>query len=551
MANTNFIDSQTPVVASWLNDVNDLVYEGTIPPGTTFPSSSVTYTPSGTGAVATTVQSKLRETVSVKDFGAVGDGIADDTAAIQTAVNYVNSLDNGGTVFFPTGNYKVTSTITLFSDKTGLLGNAAVITLTGNTSESYVLFNITHSSNTVFPAFQTIAINGLTIVSANNLKGIAFSVAGLGNDKFASQIHFQQLNIQNFYATWVYGDYAFTPMITECAVSGCVQVFRQDGTISTGAHFVFDKCLFTEIGQASPAQVAFYLGNSQTYKFIACDIEVSHYTCMQTDGSDVYLSNCHMELDVGLAGAPLFIVNNTDYGQFVFEQNTMFIWQTTASTVPFWQAKGTNSPGRMSSFSFINNRIIQNYGVSGNATMYANYLLPFLGNGSMTFRSPMQPLSGQNGILCSMGNNSLSNWNFSNAYTDDFTQGGTGTAVSTTADVPYGTANCVVIPANRYIYTDYIPIQENAQLVMFGCWAKKTSGAGTATAEFRFYNAKKTLVRTFSLSITPSTTNTWELFVLGPTDDKIQTEYAKYMTLSLVSDGSINNQVAYPYVDFA
>ena len=32
----------------------------------------VAYTPSGTGAVTTNVQSKLREFVSVKDFGAVG-----------------------------------------------------------------------------------------------------------------------------------------------------------------------------------------------------------------------------------------------------------------------------------------------------------------------------------------------------------------------------------------------------------------------------------------------------------------------------------------------
>lgn len=61
---------------------------------------------SGRGSVVRTVAAKLGERVSVGDFGAVGNGIADDTAAFQLAIEHVERLPRGGEIFVPAGVYR-------------------------------------------------------------------------------------------------------------------------------------------------------------------------------------------------------------------------------------------------------------------------------------------------------------------------------------------------------------------------------------------------------------------------------------------------------------
>jgi hypothetical protein len=86
-------------------------------------ASKLAFTQSGTGATTRTVQSKLRDVMSVKDFGAVGDGVADDTAAIQAAINACSESIGGVSqtpiskaVYFPRGRYLITTPLNLTAD---------------------------------------------------------------------------------------------------------------------------------------------------------------------------------------------------------------------------------------------------------------------------------------------------------------------------------------------------------------------------------------------------------------------------------------------------
>ena len=139
--------------------------------------------------------------VNVLDFGAVGNGTTDDTAAIQAAINYLAttssaSATGGGTVYIPAGKFRITSTIKIGHGIT-LLGNGAggypFIGVNSQMSQIYVDFGanvnqwaidsatyvtstglavaynawVNGSIDTAFNSLHNVAIKGLVIRDAN------------------------------------------------------------------------------------------------------------------------------------------------------------------------------------------------------------------------------------------------------------------------------------------------------------------------------------------------------------------------------------------------
>ena len=132
-------------------------------------ASLVTYTPPFTASVATTVKDKLAQYVSVKDFGAVGDGVADDTVAIQAALN-----SGAGAIYFPENYTYLTGTISVPSNR--MLHGRGTLKLKANTNKWIIENTDLSSGNTNIRIYDlTLDGNKANQSGTSLLYGVYFS----------------------------------------------------------------------------------------------------------------------------------------------------------------------------------------------------------------------------------------------------------------------------------------------------------------------------------------------------------------------------------------
>lgn len=136
------------------------------------------------GAVSRTVSEKISEVVSVKDFGAIGDGVTNDTAAIEKAIAASN------TVFFPEGDYLYDgisinkNNFTMYSD--GYARARLVMTPSAN-----IAISVADSSTVSGLSISGILLQG----NSANTGGIKLGVNGL---HAATKLRFRDLFIDGF-----------------------------------------------------------------------------------------------------------------------------------------------------------------------------------------------------------------------------------------------------------------------------------------------------------------------------------------------------------------
>ena len=228
-----------------------------------------------TGDVSRTVQKRLDDYVSVKDFGAVGDDSTADVVAIQRAIDELYSDTDQDdtrarrTLFFPAGTYKINASLTIppFAhlvgegpDKTIIKNSASAPALVTEDDDGQVYGNIGDSGATTPTQIQ---ISNMTIRTTVAYGGLSIDNA---TKVFVNNVKFQ--------GTFVSGG-------TDASNSKGVTV--RSTTALPCAYIVFDQCQFT--GFARLVDMSFDVTN---VRFTNCDFSTAYYGALlgaEMDGS--------------------------------------------------------------------------------------------------------------------------------------------------------------------------------------------------------------------------------------------------------------------------
>jgi hypothetical protein len=217
--------------------------------------TNLSYLESG-GATERPIQDKFRELgISVKDFGAVGDGVAIDTTAIQNAMSRAKALSTN--VLFPAGTYKTDQALTLTS--------AAGVKLLG-AGRGVTIITPTHATANCFTlsACASSGISGMSILHTTGSTGAAVSVGGASPNFKAADLY---IPADATYVGFAYGlDFSSTSgldLLSHCQVVGSTRTLRLNCSSTTTPSVLISNALGATGADPVPSTVCIEFNGSR------------------------------------------------------------------------------------------------------------------------------------------------------------------------------------------------------------------------------------------------------------------------------------------------
>jgi hypothetical protein len=285
----------------------------------------VSYDPPFTNSVPTTVEDKLAQTISVKDFGAAGDGVTDDTAAIQAAIDYASKILTstqyptdvyGVEIQLDSGVYAISNTLSIVASGVSLIGEGQYSTII-----KYIPGSLT--TNDYLIEVGVLPADDTTAVRNNRLENFSLAhdqpSAGLNSPRGIRLVEAHSWIVQNIriFGTHqaFYAERSYVGVLSDSFFAHNYRGSYFNGAChNTSVRNVgFGR---TITGYADLAVKAhFTVRNSWAVEIKACDFEFGDFANLD---SCVYLFNSCRGIDVSTN----YFENNTGYALYIRDESS-------------------------------------------------------------------------------------------------------------------------------------------------------------------------------------------------------------------------------------
>ena len=265
-------------------------------------------------AVGRTVHTKLQESVSVKDFGAVGDGSNNDTSAFISAIASVTA--SGARLYVPEGIYIITSTLTV-SGQLNLYGDGIINTIIKASGNFSAVF--TFSASAAYCLFANLSIRSDSsttscVIVQRPAVVIRFYSVEFYGDKSGDLVYSNGDNLEFESCSWYLGIRDTNAVNLDCFNQNTGFLNCRIGGLGTGIiisnNFApasrvegtrIDNCYFINTG---PYNIL--LGNSLLTAISNCVLDQATNTSLylQTGATNVLVNNSWLGLRYYLDGTP-------------------------------------------------------------------------------------------------------------------------------------------------------------------------------------------------------------------------------------------------------